>query len=632
MHTLVVDYETFFDTDYTLKKLPTLLYIRDPRFLIWGAAVKWDDEPAKWIRGPDLEEFFAQVPWDDTIEIVHNALFDRTISYEKFGIVPARRVDTAGLCRALLPRDLSFELDAIGPILGLGGKVKGGDPLQRCKGIRELPPDLEQDLAEYACGDAEIEYGIFKLLYEHLPRDEQVFMDLTIRMGSEGLLHFDDAMGGGVEAAIEEDRNHKLSIVGVTPEQLRSREQFAELLRARGVEPPTKISPKTGKETYAFSKQDPAYVALGAEPEVADLIQARNVWASNNAITRVRNLGKICALAPYTLPVQVNYNGAHTGRLSGGGGINMQNLNARGPQGKLRHAITAPPGCVIVVKDLKGIELRMNMWFSGQHDVLEFIRQGGDPYVDEAVNQFNIRPEEVTKLQRQLGKVIRLGAQYGMGHRKFRAYVATGPYGMDPIYLNEEEAFNTIQNYRRKHPWVKASWDWLTYVGLPALSDKGNDVERGPVILEHEQIRLPNGLALQYPNLVATEEGWVWGLNGKTHRIYGGIMQENIVQALAGVAIKEQMIEIDRELGGGTFAQELFAKAMTDAAVEQMKRQVQAKGAVVHQVHDEILAVCREQDAEDVAALMDEVMTTPLAWAPDLPLEVEGGYDYRYTK
>lgn len=210
-----------------------------------------------------------------------------------------------------------------------------------------------------------------------------------------------------------------------------------------------------------------------------------------------------------------------------------------------------------------------------------------------------------------------------MSANRFREYAAAGPLGMDPIYLTETEAYERVMGYRANHPYVVQSWYWLNDVAIPNMTQKSCSIERGPVVIEHEAIRLPNGLRLQYPGLKATESGYMWGLNNRVHNIYGGIVQENIVQALAGCVIKKQMVEIDKELGGVEFH---------EALTKGLEQTVKALGSVVHQVHDEILVISREKDADDVSDLMAEIMAKPMDWAPDLPLETEGGYSYCYDK
>jgi len=632
MKTLVLDFETYFSSTYSLKKMPTLLYIRHPEFLIHGAAVKEDDTPARWIPRDRLSVFLAGVDWSNTTLISHNSNFDNTILYEKYGHSPARRVDTLALCRLLLPHDLDFDLGSICPLLGLGEK---GDDLALTLGLRELTPEIEAKLGAYAIQDAELEYKLFGALHESVTEFQRRVMDSIIRMSTEGRLLFNGALAAEAKVEIDDDRRTKAEFIGLPvikhPKtgkpwvpQLTSRDQFADLLRAKGVEPPTKLNKKK-EVTYAFSKQDPDFVRLQADPEVAPLVAARMAWASNNAVTRIENLIQITDLAPHTLPVQLNVSGAHTHRASGGGGINTQNMN-RGS--KLRLAIEAPPGYVVLVVDASQIELRLNMALAGQKDVLEFLTpgeyvfgdahiewKGGDLYRREAAMQFGIAIEAVDKNQRQYGKICQLGMGYQMGHRRFRVFCATGPLGVKPIYLSEEQATQSIYNYRSRHGWVKASWDWFQYVAIPVLAN-GGKLERGPIVVQKDEIILPNGYVLQYPDTRgdAPEEGeeedgssWVWGVNGVKHHIYGGITDENVVQALAGIFINEKMLEVE-----DTFDGEVIP---------------------VHQVHDENIFLCPEKRADEALRIITtEIMSKSPSWMPDLPVRAEGGYAHNYSK
>lgn len=632
---LTLDFETYFDTQVSIKKLSPLEYVRHPQFKVHGASIKINDKPAWWLLHTELVEFFKSIDWPNTRVISHNSNFDLLVLHEHYGIHPGDRVDTLGLCRALLPRDLDLSLDKIAPMLGFSSKVGGGAALQTVKGVEHPTHEQLDALGEYAIGDADNCYGIYKTLYPELPDMERRMMNLTLRMSTQGVFERDDeALAALADARqdVLDDRKTRLSKVPYTAAQLRSRDQFAQILVDNGIDPPIKRSPANGKPTYAFSKQDPDYVALKADPKVGDIVQARMAVASNNAITRIERIERILNLPPHTLPVLLNFNGAHTGRLSGGGKINSQNLNARGVGSGLRKGLRVRDRYVVIVKDQSGVELRMNMCYSEQHDILAAINRGEDVYIQEAANQLNILEELVTTVQRQFGKVIRLGAQYGMGPPRFRIYVAAGPLGMDPMHLTADEAFQTIMGWRGRHQHVVNTWHWLNDIALPQMASKGAEpLVRGPTTFEFEQLRLPNGLCLTYPNLTATEAGWTWGMQS-TNYIWGGTMLENIIQALAGIIIKDQMVEIDDRLNGDAFIkiyqQPQFGNPITAESFEQLK----GKAAVIHQVHDEILTLCRAEDAEDIMKEMDDTMTRPVDWAPGLKLEVKGDYAQEYSK
>jgi hypothetical protein len=620
MQTLVLDFETAYGPDFTLKKLANLLYIRDPRFHVHGAGIKEGSKPAFWVTHADLPRYFAQVNWAETASITHNSNFDNTILFEKYGHRPARRIDTLALCRALLCQDLDFDLDTICTLLGLGGKLDGGAALVNTYGIRHLTPELEAGLARYAIVDAEREYDLFNTLYPHLPEDQAELLDLFIEMSTEGVLKFNQVLAREGRDEIEAERYRRLQAVGLSVDdkgkvpQLSSREKFAQLLRDRGVAPPMKLNAK-GQETYAFSKQDPAFIALLNDPNAAGYVKAKLAWSSNSAISRVDKLAAITRLAPHTLPVQLNFSGAHTHRPSGGGGINMQNLN-RGS--KLRRAIHADDDDVLVVVDQSQIELRVNMWNSKQEDMVEKLRageyvyledevkwDGADIYLMEAIEQYKRELTKADKNERNYGKVVQLMLGFGAGAPKFRATCAIGPMGIDPILISDEQSYTTVQSYRQRMHRVKGKWDWNQAVAIPAMTGR-TPIEDQGVVFEYEAVRLPSGLCIHYPNLTCNDGEWTWGMNGIIHRIYGGKLQENLVQALAQEVCKYFMLKMRHEFAG-------IAR-------------------IVHQVHDEIIILCKRLDAAHVMRRAIEIMSEPPWWCPDLPVRAEGGFAQEYSK
>jgi hypothetical protein len=209
------------------------------------------------------------------------------------------------------------------------------------------------------------------------------------------------------------------------------------------------------------------------------------------------------------------------------------------------------------------------------------------------------------KDERNYGKTCCLGLGFQMGPNKFRATCAIGPMGAPPIVITEEQAIKSVLSYRSRHAHVKNSWDWNHEYGIAALVGK-RAVERGPVIFCDEAITLPNGMQLQYPNLRFEDRDAIWGIDGRIHKLYGGIIQENIVQALAQIVCKYFMLKLKREFAG--------------------------IAAIVHQVHDEIILCCHEREAQQVLRRAIEIMSIPPDWCPNLPVRAEGGFARNYSK
>lgn len=601
MNTLVYDFETYYAKGYTLKSMPTILYVRDPRFFMFGCAVKFNDEPAKYLyEYNECKEYFDTIDWENTIGIAYNSLFDDLILYEKFGHAAKVRCDALGLARALLPPLDRYDLGFIAPLLGLPVK---GDTMKSLINVRDLTDEQKKEVADYAINDAELEYGIYKLLYPLLPDKEKEILSLTIRMGTQGQLTLCKEK---TQLALKTETDNREALIeagGISRKILGSNQQFAAYLETLGVKVPTKISLTTDEETFAFAKNDLPFLQCIADyPQYRHIFDARIATKSNTQLERAKKFDDIANTELGTCPMPYNYCGAiATKRASGAGKINVQNLKRKS---LLRKALTAAVGKCVNVADSGQIELRINFWFCGQNDLLEVLRQGRCIYRNSAASTFNIRYDEVTSTQRQFGKVKELGLGYNMGGPKFRTQLAIGMLGLDPIYLTLDESYNEVNQYRETHDMITAMWKFLQE-RIPLMTDLNYEETYKCVTFAYEEIRLPNGLSLQFPNLEVDEDGqWTFGLGKKRKKIYGGLMLENIIQALARIVVMDQLLEID--------------------AIDEC--------SVVGMTHDEGIAVSPVEKAAIIQNKMISIMSTPPWWAPDLPLTAEGGFDYCYSK
>jgi hypothetical protein len=102
MKLITIDFETYYDKDFSLSKMTTEEYIRDERFEVIGVGVKVDDEEARWFSGnrEQIQWFLGQYDWHNAIAVAHNALFDAAIQFSQrfFGAgekatAPAATVD-----------------------------------------------------------------------------------------------------------------------------------------------------------------------------------------------------------------------------------------------------------------------------------------------------------------------------------------------------------------------------------------------------------------------------------------------------------------------------------------------------------------------------------------------------------
>lgn len=614
MDILTIDFETYYAKDYGLRKLTTEEYIRDPRFEVIGVAIKkigaelssGNANAPVWFSGSKKQtaKFLAQFDWDNSIALAHNAMFDMSILNWHFGIKPKKIADTLAMARAIHSIEVGGSLAALAEYYGLGAK---GTEVHAAIGKKRLDFTAEELEAYggYCIQDAELTYKLFQVLKKDFPNFELALIDLTIRMFSEPALVLDKEILAGHLKQIKHTKEALMEKVAHEKTKLTSNPQFAELLRSYDIEPPLKISPATGKETYAFAKSDEAFKALQehGNPEVQALVAARLGVRSTIEETRTQRFIDIANRG--TLPIPLRYYAAHTGRWGGDDKINMQNL-PRGSQ--LKKAMCAPDGYKFIDCDLSQIEARTLAWLAEETDLVEAFDRGDDVYKIMASAIYDKPESEITKKERFVGKTTILGAGYGMGHVKFRAQLATFN-----VELSEEECDRIIRVYRETYPRIPALWRAANKALKTMMKDKVEELgKKGILTVEGSTgIRLPNKLYIKYPNLrtqAAEEEGGydetVYDTRkGRAiipNRIYGGKVIENVCQALARIVIGEQLLRVAK------------------------------KYKVVMTVHDAIGCIVPEDEVKEGMLAVEKVMKIRPKWAPDLPLNCEGGYGRSY--
>jgi DNA polymerase I-like protein with 3'-5' exonuclease and polymerase domains len=612
MNILTLDFETFYAKDFSLSKLTTEEYIRDPRFEVVGVAVKCEGQELSssrakaplWFSGSKKQtaKFLAQFDWDNSLVIAHNAMFDMAILNWHFGIKPKKIADTLSMARAIHSIEVGGSLAALSEYYGLGKK---GTEIHNALGKKRLDFTTEELEAYggYCVQDVELTYKLFNKLKKDFPPFELALIDLTIRMFSEPQLCLDlDVLNAHLEDIVSK-KEALLAKVKHDKKKLTSNPQFAELLREYGIEPPTKISPRTGKETYAFAKSDETFKKLQEHenPEVQAIVAARLGVRSTIEETRTQRFIDIGNRG--TLPIPLRYYAAHTGRWGGYDKINMQNL-PRGSQ--LKKAMCAPSGYKFIDCDLSQIEARTLAWLAEEDDLVEAFDRGDDVYKIMASAIYDKPVEEIDKAARFVGKTTILGCGYGMGAAKFRAQLKN--FGVE---LDQEECDRIIKVYRDTYPKIPALWREAGDALDNIIADKSSSFGRDDILKIDgtSGIQLPNGLYVKYPELrKETDEDGKTELVYKTRkgralmdtRIYGGKVIENVCQALARIVIGEQLLRVSK------------------------------KYKVVMTVHDAIGCIVPEDEVEQGMRLVEEVMKIRPKWAPDLPLDCEGGYGDSY--
>ncbi len=289
----------------------------------------------------------------------------------------------------------------------------------------------------------------------------------------------------------------------------------------------------------------------------------------------------------------------------------------------LRSVICAPKGRELFCADYAAIEARVLFWIAKHTSGLKAFTEDRPMYEEMATAIYNINYiENVTKLQRQVGKQAFLGCGYGMGWKKFLQTCKN--FGIE---VDEETSQVAVNAYRSLHAPVVKLWSNFEKVAIEAVKQKGKKfsvnyttwwVESLPgTDLDFLWCKLPSGRKLAYfgPKLKYEKTPWGdkravlyhWGVDPYTKKwafagTYGGKLTENVVQAIS---------------------RDLMAKAMLGLEADKFE--------LILTVHDEILAECQNPDEIKFSRFKELMASTPL-WAKGCPVKVEGWHGERYRK
>lgn len=635
----------------------------------WG----WDNED---IDVTSVDELIAEVQelQRDGVKILlvcHNTRFDGTVLAWRYGLTFHRYCCTQDLAK----------LDNIGVSSSLKAQaiynfpedesMRKGEELVNADGVYQLDDDQYDELAGYCKQDVELHRAIFWSQLERLAirihsfNVELNIIHITLRgfiepqfeiehekletcieikqtknreVLQDAFQFLEDAWGAeNVKAVIAHCGGDKTKI-------FTSNDRFILLLGAMKIPVPVKLDKTTYEMKPALGKSDADYVrTMIKHSYAAPIWRARRLLNSNIEATRAQRMidysnihQKFIGAPKPVLPMFLKYYGAeNTGRWSGAEKLNQQNLSSgRGEDQTNLHRLSMKglDGQYITVMDLSNIELRVNLWLCMQDDILNQIREGAvdadgekyDYYCDVASPIFGFKVSKSKhKKERQMGKAAGLGLGFAMSAFGYQEYLATGPMGMDPIFIDDAESYKIKNAYDTKHYMIKAMWDLIQRQVLPVMAEGGtfafgvNDC----VIAKKDMLILPSGRVLRYPNcrteVTETRDGfrtsYVCDNSRRTKTgqpikryLHRGLIIENLAQSIARDVLAWQMANCDAEL------------------------QKAGIGWVAGSVHDENLGI--NTNPELAEKIMSACMSVGPAWADGLPLENEGGSALEYSK
>ena len=163
------------------------------------------------------------------------------------------------------------------------------------------------------------------------------------------------------------------------------------------------------------------------------------------------------------LRTNFNIHGTTSGRLSSSGRLNMQQLPR--DNSAVKGAIKAAPGHKIVAVDLTTAEVYIVAVLSGDQELMNVFKSGGDFHSTMAKKVFGLEcaVEEVKKLYpllRQAAKAITFGILYGSGPSKVSETVNKEAKANNMDYhFSVEDAQDAIKSYFKQFKGLKT---WLT--------------------------------------------------------------------------------------------------------------------------------------------------------------------------
>lgn len=618
--------------------------------------------------GEPISNAFIELLHADLL-IAHNAAFERAVLSEAYGPFspPLLWADSAMLCGAAgRPHHLrdacyslclpdSLEKDARGKrLLNMfsiqSSKLYVGGP--------EANPQAFDELCEYCRQDVRAERAVWCALaprfYDKLLR-RQWEMDCTV--SDAGIpIDVDEIRGAKAiyEYLQEEAECAAAELTGGAA--LRSTPALREWTAGQGW-PLDSFARDAVDEALADEMQ------CAAHPKVEQLLQLRKAACGTAGKKFDAFLSRVCAdgrirgalmarvahtgryagrgIQPQNLPrgfadpamLSFTRNAAHLGATDLRNGVEMMHLIADGQEcdalaSLCRDAICAPDGKVFVVADYSAVEARVLAWLAGERWVNDIFAGDGKIYERTAAAMYRKSVDAIDKHERMAGKIATLALGYGGGVGALQRFAAA--YG---VRWTDAEAQVIVDSWRASRPKTLALWKSMNDAFFRAVNeDKVFVVGVGETSLVRIRrttlagrrvvlMELPSGRRIVYWNpTIDPENGEIavetygsanssipaQAKNAGMTRVYGGLLVENLTQAVAFDLLLGALLEIHERYSG--------------------------RCQVVMHIHDEIVAECAEQDAEFVQHAVRTAMERVPEWGRGLHLNAEPEIMRRYKK
>ena len=606
MAVITLDFETYYDNEFSLRHMTYEQYVRDPRFEAIMCSIHIPSEKELyWVKGDEIGKELQRLELHKNVQIAHNNAFDAFILNDHFGISAAGYGCTMQMARVAKNAEGSMSLDNLSKENNLKPK---GTFVQNMLGVRarDMSESQWRDYGDYCLTDSENCTSLYKIYRPYFSTQDLNLISETLRWGAECKFVLNEQLLEDYVERLKVRRETRLELLAdaynVDTTKLRSMlhssKTFAQMLRDQGVEPPTKINDK-GNETYAFAKTDLEFKELAEHPNqrVVDLYETKVGTQSSIAETRAATFLQIAKRGKMPFPL-VPFK-AVTGRHGATQKLNAQNLPARGDDTYLRQSMGAPKDHAVVTNDLAQVEARRLAALAGELRLVEQFYRGDDVYSLFGTTLFKYEISKATPRERSISKEIILSSGFGAGWRSFQTRMK-GAYG---ISLSDEEAQYYIRHYREVHTRITNFWEQCT-TAIRTMYNGGEYKfgDNDELTAVKGEIIFADGWRLRYDDIKF--EGYdqygreQYSYYSHRHRsrkhLYSGLVANNVTQGTAARILHWHLFELRKR-----------GKIMSGA------------------VHDELVSVVHYKEVFDYYEAMTSVMRTTPEWANNTPLDCE---------
>ena len=454
---------------------------------------------------------------------------------------------------------------------------------------------------------------------------------------------FDDLKAGHVRRAVE--RYDEETAAGRLPNQS---EDYREVLGLR-----LEVSKSSTK------KYDAILSHVDSDGRLRNTLQfagAGRTWRYAGRVYQPQNLFKpLKGLDGLEWEVTEYRNGGVTGRIktvSGGFQIRaIEDIREFDPEifemvyprpmdvlaGGVRPVVEAPDGYVFIDLDWNAIENRILGWMTGDRKILRVFENDLDPYLDFASKLFGI-PYAVLKAEydegngakRTVGKPGVLGCGYMLGagkefeNKKTGEIEATGLLGyawnMGVRNFTHQQSELSVSVWREEFRTAVKFWYDLMRAAMECVRtgretwcrDIGFD-RKGMFL----RMILPSGRCLYYVRPKIMDWKMPWG-DMRPALTYE---QKNDRGAWARISTHPGKVT---ENADQAIARDVLARGLRKARRNGIP--------VCLHVHDQIVGLVKESEAEDKLLVLKECMEEEIGWAPGLPLKAAGHISKWFVK